>query len=70
MTRLQLDAISKMQEIITLAKSGKKQQGPTLTAKQFLNRTKCKLPENFKYDTCSEEAKQRWLSIVNKNKSH
>ena len=69
MTRLQLDAISKIQEIIALAKAGKKSTGRTLSHKEFLNRMKCKLPKNFKYDVCSEDAKKRWLAIVEKNKT-
>ena len=69
MTRLQLDAISHIQEIIALAKAGKKSARQTLTHKEFFNRMKCKLPKNFKYDNCSEDAKNRWLSIVDKNKT-
>ena len=69
LTRLQIDAIGKMQELIVLAKSGKN-NGPRLSHKEFINRIKCKMPKSFKYDTCSDEAKQKWLSIVEKNKNN
>lgn len=57
-----------MQELIVLAKSGKK-QGQRFTAKEFMRRINGKMPANTKYETCSEEAKNRWLSMVNKNKT-
>ena len=56
-----------MQEIIALAKSGKKTPR-TYSHKEFINAINGKLPDNFQYDKCSDSAKQRWLSIVNKGK--
>ena len=57
-----------MQEIITLAKSGKK-PSRTYSHKEFMRAIKGKPPEDMVYEKCSEDAKQRWLDIVNKNKN-
>jgi hypothetical protein len=53
-----------MQELIELAKAGKTVHR-TLTHKEFVNSIKGKLPVNVKYDTCSDDAKQKWLTRVN-----
>lgn len=66
MTRIQIDAICKMQEIIDLAKAGKS-QNRKMTHREFVNAMKGNR-DKTKYDKCSESQKQRWLSIVNKNK--
>jgi len=55
-----------MQEIINLAKAGKKTR--TLSHKEFVNAIKGKVPKNFRYEKCSDDAKQRWLKIVEANK--
>lgn len=65
LTRLQLDAICKMQELIELAKSGKS-ENRVISHREFVSSMKGKVPSNFKYDKCSEDAKKRWLSIVGK----
>lgn len=66
MTRIQIDAICKMQEIIDLAKAGKS-QNRKMTHREFVNAMKGKR-DKTKYDKCSENQKQRWLNIVNKKK--
>jgi hypothetical protein len=55
-----------MQEIIDLAKAGKS-QNRKMTHREFVNAMKGNR-DKTKYDKCSESQKQRWLSIVNKNK--
>ncbi len=54
-----------MQELIELAKAGKSEKR-IMSHREFVSAMKCKLPENFKYDKCSDSAKKRWLSIVGK----
>jgi len=56
-----------MQEIINLAKAGKRNK--VLSHKEFVNTVKGKLPENFTYEKCSDDAKQRWLNIIEANKN-
>ena len=66
MTRIQISAICKMQEIISLAKAGKS-QNRKMTHKEFVAAMKGKR-SNQHYDKVDDVAKQRWLDIVNKNK--
>lgn len=66
LTRLQTDSICKMQELIELAKAGKSAKR-RMTHKEFVASMKGKRDQAH-YDKCNEEQKQRWLSIVNKNK--
>lgn len=68
MTRLQISAICKMQEIISLAKAGKS-PAHKMTHREFVNAMKGKPRNKSQYDQCDETAKKRWLSIVNKNKN-
>jgi hypothetical protein len=57
-----------MQELIELAKAGKS-ANRVMTHKEFVSAVKGKPSPNQHYDKCSEDAKARWLSIVNKTKS-
>ncbi len=56
-----------MQELIELAKAGKTAHR-TYSHKEFVNAIKGRIPDNTKYDNCSETAKQKWLSVVNNMK--
>ena len=57
-----------MQELIEQAKAGKAPKS-VMSHREFVRAMKSELPTDFKYEKCSEDAKNRWLSIVNKNKS-
>lgn len=68
MTRIQIDSICKMQEIIDLAKAGKSSKR-RMTHREFV--AAMKGTKNKKdYQQCSETEKQRWLRIVNNNKQN
>ena len=57
-----------MQELIEQAKAGKS-PNTRMSHRDFVRAMKSQVPENFQYEKCSEAAKAKWLSIVNKNKS-
>ena len=56
-----------MQELIEQAKAGKSPKS-VMSHRDFVRAMKSELPSDFQYEKCSEAAKNRWLSIVNKNK--
>ena len=57
-----------MQELIEQAKAGKSPKS-VMSHRDFVRAMKSQVPENFQYEKCSDAAKAKWLSIVNKNKS-
>lgn len=67
MTRLQISAICKIQELINLAKAGKS-QNRKISHKEFVNAMKGKHSKQS-YEKVTLDTKNRWLNIVKKYKS-